>query len=278
MAKGNRTHASGLTGMLATLPGRAGAAGQLAGGVAARLAEAARQLPGADRAEARFRQVEQRVLRELKQRLDAAGDAPDAGRRDDGMSGPSAVSRTFVIPLLQQPRRVLEELLERSQAQTREQALDDFYSVLLSELVPDEARILALLSDGAPQAILHVGVGAPIGPVRRLVAENFAGFGRAAQVKLLEHLPLYIEHLKALRLVEEQSEVPALDVKYQILEGLREVRDVMEHTRRQTRQSVRVLRRALRISPLGEQLWRACVEPEATVHTGFRLTDGQSDN
>ncbi len=279
MARGKSATPGGLSRMLSALPAPAQRLGQRAGGIAERLADAARQLPGADVAEAQMRRVEQRLLRELKQRMEAAGadadgdrGAPTAGAASEAGS----VSRTFVIPLLQSPRRVLEELLERSQSQTREQALDDFYSVLLSELVPDEARILALLSDGEPQAILHVGIGAPIGPVRRLVAENFAGFGRAAQVKLLEHLPLYIEHLKALRLVEEHAEVAALDVKYQILEGLRDLRDAVEQARRGTRQSVRILRRTLRISPLGDQLWQACVGPGATPTAGFRLADDRT--
>ena len=275
MRKPKALEPRGLARILAALPGPTGEAGAGAVRLAERLADAARQLPGADLAETQLRRAEQRLLRELKQRMAAIDPAPAGDDARESVDG--VVSRTFVIPLLQSPRRVLEELLERSQTQTRDQAFDDFYSVLLSELVPDEARMLALLSDGEPQAILHVGVGAPIGPVRRLVAENFAGFGRAAQVKLLEHMPLYIEHLKALRLVEEHPEVPALEVKYQILEGLREVRDAEAQARRASRQSVRLVRRSLRLSPLGDQLWRACVAPEAAPRAGFRLTEHNND-
>lgn len=242
-------------------------AARTAGGIARRLAEAASQIPGADQAQAQMRRVEQRVLRELKARIDDAA-RPALGEAVRAVEEDGAVSRTYVIPLLQSPRRLLDELLERSLTQTREQAEEDFYSVLLSELVPDEARILALLSDGTPYALVHIGTGAPIGPVRTRVAENFSALGRPAQVKLLERMPIYIEHLKALGLVEEGPEDPALDSKYQIIEGFRELRDEVERARRSSRaSSVRLLRRSLKISSLGDQLWRACTSSEKAAPT-----------
>jgi hypothetical protein len=237
---------------------RVAQAARTASTLARRFAEAASQIPGAEQAQAQMRRVEQRVLRELKARIDEAT-RPALGETVRAPEEAPGISRTYVIPLLQSPRRLLDELLERSLTQTREQAEEDFYSVLLSELVPDEARILALLSDRSPWAVVHIGSGAPIGPVRTRIAENYTALGRPAQVKLLERVPLYIEHLKALGLLEEGPEDPALESKYQIIEGLRELRDAVERARGQSRTSmVRLLRRTLRLSELGDQLWRAC--------------------
>lgn len=247
----------------ASLPERVAEAAGVAERMARRLAEAATQLPGAEQAQAQFRRAEQRVLRELKHRMDAA-QRPRLGEPSPEEVAPEingTVSRTYVIPLLQSPRKLLEELLERSQLQTREQAEEDFYSVLLSELVPDEARILALLSDGTPQAVVHIGTGAPIGPVRTRVSENYSVLGRPAQVKLLEFVPLYLDHLKSLRLVEEGPEDPALESRYQIIEGMRELREEVEQQRNRSRaSSVRLLRRTVRLAPLGRSLWSRCIE------------------
>lgn len=252
------------------LADRVSEAGRTLGAVARRLAEAASQIPGAEEAQSRLRQVEQRVLRELKSRMDAAV-RPGLGELARPPEDAPGLSRTYVIPLLQSPRKLLEELLERSLTQTREQAEEDFYSVLLSELVPDEARLLALLSDGAAQAVVHIGTGAPIGPVRTLAVENFSALGRPAQVKLLERMPIYLEHLKALGLLEEGPEDPALEPKYQIIEGLREVRDEVDRLRKQSRaSSVRLVRRSLRLSALGRQLWEACTGDPAASRPGLR--------
>lgn len=255
------------------VPDRVAQAARSAGVWARRFAEAASQLPGAEQAQAQMRKVERRVLQELKSRLDEASGTP-AGEPSPRLAGAQAdggVSRTYVIPLLQSPKRLLEELLERSLSQTREQAEEDFYSVLLSELVPDEARILALLSDGEAVAVLHIGTGSPIGPTRHRVAENYSSFGRAAQVKLLERMPLYIEHLKALGLLEEGPEDPALEPKYQIIEGLRELRDEFERVRQISRtSSVRLMRRTLRMSALGAELWRTCTGNDAPSRPTFK--------
>lgn len=250
---------------------RVASAARSAGSIARRLAEAASQIPGAEQAQAQMRRLEQQVLRELKARIDDAN-RPALGEPARLFEETQGVSRTYVIPLLQSPRRLLEELLERSLTQTREQAEEDFYSVLLSELVPDEARILALLSDGSAYALIHIGTGAPIGPVRVRVKENYCAFGRPAQVKLLERMPNYIDHLKALGLVEEGPEDPSLESRYQIIEGLRELRDEVERVRRGTRTaSVRLLRRTLRISALGKDLWRACTDgAERPAAPGFK--------
>jgi hypothetical protein len=254
----------------ASLPARVGEFAGAFAKIAQRLGENVRATEAGERAADQFRRVEQGLLRTLKQRMDAAdeptGERSAQSRRRSGGDGPE-VSRTFVIPLLQSPKRILEELLQRSLEQTREQAEEDLYSVLLSELVPDEARILALLSSGEPQALIHIGVGAPIGTPGRMVAENFCSVGRPAQVKLHDCVPLYVGHLRALNLVEEGPENPELEAKYQILEGVRDFRDAVAHARAGSRMSVRVVRRTLVISDLGRRLWQVCTDESAAAES-----------
>jgi hypothetical protein len=258
-----RSSASKVVAPAETLPARVGQFAGFMGKVAERVAANARASGVGGKAAEQFRKAEQGLLRTLKQRMDEAGRGAGAESSEQASyvsSDGSEVSRTFVIPLLQSPKRILEELLQRSIDQTRDQAEEDLYSVMLSELVPDEARILALLSSGEPQALVHIGVGSPIGTPSRLVAENFCSVGRPAQVKLPDCVPLYVSHLMALNLVEEGPEDLALESRYQIMEGEREFRDAVERARGQTRLAVRVLRRTLVISALGRRLWATCTE------------------
>lgn len=262
-----------------SLPARVGEFAGLFGKIAQRVSENVRATEVGERAADQFRRAEQGLLRTLKQRMDAAGSGDYGGQSGHGAhgrhstgAGGAEVSRTFVIPLLQSPKRILEELLQRSLEQTREQAEEDLYSVLLSELVPDEARILALLSSGEPHALVHIGVGAPIGTPGRLVAENFCSVGRPAQVKLQHCVSLYVGHLLALNLVEEGPEDPGLESKYQILEGEREFRDAMARAKAGSRMSVRVVRRTVLMSEMGRRLWQVCTEGTSAAEpaAGFK--------
>lgn len=256
-----------------TLPARVGEFAGFVGKIAERVAANARASGVGGKAAEQFRRAEQGLLRTLKQRMDAADDeaAHGAGQRSYNSDG-AEVSRTFVIPLLQSPKRILEELLQRSVDQTRDQAEEDLYSVILSELVPDEARILALLSSGETHALLHIGVGSPIGTPGRMVAENFSSVGRPAQVKLPDCVPLYVSHLKALNLLDEGPEDASLESRYQILEGERAFRDAVEQARKQTRLSVRIVRRTLVISDMGRRLWATCTEGKQAAEeaAGFK--------
>ena len=246
-----------------TLPARVGEFAGFMGKVAERLAANARASGLGGKAAEQLRKAEQGLLRTLRQRMDDAGRDAGSDRPEQATyvsSDGSEVSRTFVIPVLQSPKRILEDLLQRSIDQTRDQAEEDLYALMLSELVPDEARILSLLSSGEPQALMHIGVGSPFGTPGRLIAENFCSVGRPAQVKLQECVPLYVAHLLALNLVDEGPEVQALESRYQIIEGERDFRAAMAQARSQTRLSVRMVRRTLVISKLGRRLWATCTE------------------
>ena len=216
-----------------TLPARVGEFAGFMGKVAERLAANARASGLGGKAAEQLRKAEQGLLRTLRQRMDDAGRDAGSDRPEQATyvsSDGSEVSRTFVIPVLQSPKRILEDLLQRSIDQTRDQAEEDLYALMLSDLVPDEARILSLLSSGEPQALMHIGVGSPFGTPGRRVAENFCSVGRPAQVKLQDCVPLY------------------------------DFRAAMAQARDQTRLSVRVVRRTVVISKLGRRLWATCTE------------------
>ncbi len=231
-------------------------------GVVGRVGRLVRRLPGSSYAEEKLHDVEQRVLRELKHRMDALDErrpAAPAGHSSGSARSPAS-RRAGAVPVNLPAAELMADLLERANEQTAEQSRQYLYQAILRELVPDEARILSALSAGDAFPLVHVGLGPPIGQVTRRIAENFSTVGKAALVKLQDRVPRYITHLRKLELVETGPEDRAFDMKYQILESEAVVRQLAEKAAKNAGvgTNVRYIRRILRIAPLGKQLWEAC--------------------
>lgn len=218
----------------------------------------ARQLPGADFAEEQLHNIETRAMRELKQRLESVDD-----RRlpppDDYLSTGQKPQLSTARP----PAALMAELLGRSNAQSEQEALAYFYSSILRQLVPDEARLLATLADGGSHPVLHIGIGPPIGTPRRVV-ENFSHLGKTAALRLRDFTPAYLSRLHSLELVEEGPEDKEQTLKYQILESEKIVREAAQLAEKgkTTGTGLRFIRRVVRISPQGRALWGACQSPQ----------------
>lgn len=211
------------------------------------------RLPGAGFAQRQAEWIETRMLTELKSRMDRL-DARNDAARPAPSGGHSGVSS-----LAEQMARLMEQAAEQS----REQALTYLFEQIVRELVPDEARILGVLSDESAYPLLHIAVGPRVGPATRRIADNFTNIGKPAGVKLLEQVPAYVAHLRALGLLESGPEDKDLEIKYQILEGDVAVREVADRAAAKgSGTSVRFVRRTLRMSALGRQFWQACVTTE----------------
>lgn len=224
-----------------------------------------RNLPGADFAEEQLHTVERRMLSELKHRMDALDERrlpepknytpPPLSIGDDGQP----IQRVPQAALSQHPAELMAELLDRAAEQDKQQAQLYLYTMILRELVPDEARILGALSDGDTYPLLHIGIGAPLGKPRR-IAENLSTVGKAATIKLHEYSPAYITHLRNLDLLETGPEDPEYEIKYQILESDKATNAIAEQAKKESGpgMGIKYIRRVIRISPLGKELWDAC--------------------
>jgi len=154
---------------------------------------------------------------------------------------------------------MLAELLARSIGQTPEDARRDAFVTILRQLVPDEARIVAALSDGGGHPVIHVTAGSTLGSSTRRVLSNVSPVGQAAGVQLREMTPHYLSHLLELGLVELFPEDPKQALKYEILESATAVRAAVtkiEAGSKMTR--ARIVRRTVRLTALGHDLWAAC--------------------
>ena len=151
-------------------------------------------------------------------------------------------------------RDQMDRLFQRAVAQSSTGGRLQLFSSLIGQLVPDEARILAALSDGRSAAVVHVVSRSARG---RRVLENASSIGRAAGVALPHLVTTYVTHLLHLGLVELGPEEPDLEGEYELLMAETVVREALAQGRRTGRLAPRVVKETVKLSPLGAELWAA---------------------
>jgi hypothetical protein len=231
------------------------------GAVTREIRRAARAIPGVALLEAQASAGERFVLRRIKRRLDQL----EPGRLTPEPSGPMLVAPPDGSnPQPDVAASTVEErmtaLLTRSMHDTPNDSRRTLHEVLVGELVPDEARILSALSDGSSFPLVHIA--APgVGSYQKLVLENASSVGRAAGVALPDRAHVYVSHLRRLGLVEAGPEDHSLKDEYDILLTEATVRAMIAATGKGPR-GARIIRRTVRISDLGRELWDAARSPQ----------------
>ncbi len=152
----------------------------------------------------------------------------------------------------------MRRLLERSLEANSLDALDEVYHWIVDQLLPDEARIVAALSDGGSSPMVHVLARSRGGVASEPLLSHMSLIGKTANLTLPQLTPVYVRHLLALNVVQSGPEDPALKAEYEILAA-----DlvVMRAVRRGSRGPIppKVERASLRLSPLGRDLWSAAI-------------------
>lgn len=153
------------------------------------------------------------------------------------------------------PNQLLRTLLDRSMYTSPDKSRDALYLDLLEALVPDEARILAALSDGSAYPVIHVAEPGSGGSAAYAL-KNASTVGRSAGVSLPRYTPLYLTRMLDLGLVRLGPEATSMYDEYEMLLTDSVVNVALATARRGVR-SARVVRRTVRISDLGQELWEA---------------------
>ena len=231
------------------------------GAVTREIRRAARGIPGVGLVEAQASAGQRFVLRGIKRGLDQL----DPRRLTSEPSRPTLVAAPDELnPTPDGSSQTVEEkmsaLLMRSTHDTPSDSRRTLYEVLVGELVPDEARILSALSDGSSYPLVHIA-GPGVGSYQKLVLENASSVGRAAGVALPDRVHLYVSHLRRLGLVEVGPEDHSLKDEYDILLTEPNLRALIAATGKGPR-SARIIRRTVRMSDLGRELWEAARSPQ----------------
>lgn len=250
-----------------TVEGIVTGAGRAAGWLLRKGWDVTRKLPGGEIAERQLHRLEQVAVTEVRKRLDGLDGRlasfptrpfswRPAGDDERGFES-DAVTAQPLDPHDEPLRAAMAALLNRSVSDSRAGARQYLHATILRELVPDEARILAALSDGTAYPLVHVVTRSALGGGQRTVLANASSVGRAAGVLLPEHVPVYVSRLLGFGLVEIGDEDPSLTTQYDILLTEDYVRAAEEQAG-QKRRSPKFVRHTLRLSGFGEHFWSAC--------------------
>jgi hypothetical protein len=146
------------------------------------------------------------------------------------------------------------ELLERSADVEYEEEFHPAYERILSQLAPDEARIMRLLATRGAQPAVDVRAGKALGIGSEMVAPGLNMIGAEAGCRYLDRVPSYLNNLYRLGLIWFSREPLPDPLDYQVLEAQP---DVIEAKRGGSR--AKTIRRSISLTPFGEDFCRVCL-------------------
>jgi len=146
------------------------------------------------------------------------------------------------------------ELLERSSELEEHGDEHPAYSRILSELSPDEARILRLLATDGPQAAVDVRTWRPLDIGANVVAAGLSMIAQHAGCRHPERVPAYLSNLYRLGLIWFSRDTLPDPTPYQVLEAQPDVVEAKRETGR-----ARIVRRSIHLTPFGGHFCEFCL-------------------
>jgi hypothetical protein len=215
----------------------------------------ARQLPGMKLVEEQAQRLGHTTAAELRRLLEVPGQ----------LLGTPSPEEQRVMMLVQDAgsdpaplRTAMSELLSRAGESTAGKSREYLFGTIVSQLVPDEARVLAALSRGKRYAVVDV-VAKHLGrSSTRTVFANASLIGAAAAVSPARNVATYLGRLEGFGLVEFGPASDDLSEEYDQLavdSAVQEARALIDHNRMG---SAKLIRKSVALSPLGRDFWAAC--------------------
>ncbi|HKC28727.1 MAG TPA: Abi-alpha family protein [Jatrophihabitans sp.] len=162
-------------------------------------------------------------------------------------------------------RTAMSELLSRAGDSSAGRSKEYLFGTIVSQLVPDEARILAALAGGKQFAVVDV-VAKPVGRAARTILANASQLGTLASVAPARNSATYLTRLHALGLVEFGPAADELADNYEKLAVDSAVQDARVTIERNKMGSAKLIRKTVVLSSLGRDFWLACA-PEGMSRT-----------
>ncbi len=208
-----------------------------------------------------------RALMEVGQRLGGLAEDHDKGERQERPERPEVDDGVAEGERRRPPslREQGQDLLRRSRDVWADDQGHPAYGRILTELAPDEGRILLLLLEGGPQPSVDVRTGGPVGMVNsQLVAPGLTMIGGRAGCRHLDQVPAYLNNLFRLGLVWFSREALRDPMDYQVLEAQPDVQTALHSVR-----FTKVIRRSIHLTPFGEDFCRTCLVEESSARSPF---------
>lgn len=146
------------------------------------------------------------------------------------------------------------ELLRQSADVGQQDGAHPAYARILTQLAPDEARILRLLVRDGPQPAIDVRAANLIGVGSQLVARALNMMGTEAGCRNPERVPAYLNNLERLGLICFSQEPLDDPSRYQVLEAQPEAMDAIKRAGR-----ARTAQRTIRLTAFGTDFCEVCL-------------------
>ncbi len=212
-------------------------AAQLAGEFASGMRDYARELLGISDLDDRVREL-------------AGPSRPGLRARPAVRDGTSQADSRTDISLREQGA----ELLRQSADVTVEDGAHPAYARILSELAPDEGRILRLLATEGPQPSVDVRSSNLIGIGSQLVAQGLNMIGAQAGCRYVDRVPAYLNNLFRLGLIWFSHDPVDDPMRYQVIEAQPDAMDAIKSAGR-----ARTVHRSVHLTPFGKDFCDVCL-------------------
>lgn len=148
-----------------------------------------------------------------------------------------------------------EELMRRSNDVRIADDTHPAFARILSEITPDEARVLRFLFIEGPQPALDVRTWRPLGIGSELVAAGLTMIGEHAGLRNVDRIDLYLTNLSRLGLLDFSREQVSNPTRYQVIEAQPKVAAAIKQAGR----SPKLVQRSIRLTSFGEEFVRTCL-------------------
>lgn len=128
------------------------------------------------------------------------------------------------------------------------------YARILTELAPDEGRILRLLANEGAQPAVDVRTSNRIGAGSAMIASGLSMIGAEASCQHPERVPAYLNNLERLALASISREPIGDNAAYQVLKAQPDVLDAIKRGSR-----AKTVQRSINLTPFGEDFCRVCL-------------------
>ena len=152
------------------------------------------------------------------------------------------------------------DLLRQSSDVADDDGAHPAYARILTELAPDEARILRLIARKGPQPAIDVRATNLIGVGSQLVSRNLNMMGAEAGTRHPDRMTAYLNNLDRLGLIcfsDQPLDDPA---RYQVLEAQPEAMDAIRRAGRP-----RTVQRTVRLTAFGQDFCEVCLPVDERV-------------
>jgi hypothetical protein len=165
------------------------------------------------------------------------------------------------------------QLLRQAADVSFEGGVHPAYARILTELAPDEARILRTLATDGPQPMVDIRETNLIGMGSQLIRSELNMVGAQAGLRYRARVPIYLGNLLRLGLIELADEAVEDAIAYQVLEAQPDVLGTIKETPR-----AKTVHRSIRLTPFGDGLCRVCLPLERPAPGSGELSDARAED